>query len=215
MANILYIRVSTNDQHLGVEAQRQAALSFLGAPPDREYLAIGVSGGAPLEERLVLLQAITSLEPGDTLVVAKRDRLARDTLIAALLEKQVEKAGAVIQSANGVGNENTPEALLMRRMIDAFSEYERALIKARTKAALAVAASRGHFPGPPGAGTVKEGQRSVVSDLGHRCVALRASGASLRAIADRVGLKHAAQVSRILTRCERIGAPITSITPTT
>jgi DNA invertase Pin-like site-specific DNA recombinase len=206
MANILYIRVSTNEQHLGVEAQRTAATAFLGQPADREYLAMGISGGAPLEERLVLLDAITSLSPGDTLVVAKRDRLARDTLIAALLEKQVEKAGASIQSANGVGNDNTPEALLMRRMVDAFSEYERALIKARTKAALAVAASRGHFPGPPGAGTVKEGRRSVASPLGLRCVALRASGASLRSIADQVGLRHAAQVSRILARVERLEA---------
>jgi len=43
----------------------------------------------------------------------------------------------------GVGNGNGPEAQLMRTMIDAFAAYERALIRARTKAALAAKAARG------------------------------------------------------------------------
>jgi hypothetical protein len=69
--------------------------------------------------------------------VAKRDRLARDVLTAALVERLCERAGARAQSADGVGNEAGSEAQLMRNMVAAFAMYERALTGAQD-AALAV-----------------------------------------------------------------------------
>lgn len=71
-----------------------------------------------------------------------RDRLARDTLIAALVEQRAQELGAAIRAVDGSGNTDTPEGVLVRRIIDAFAEYERLSIKARTKAALAVKRTR-------------------------------------------------------------------------
>lgn len=74
--------------------------------------------------------------------MATRNRLARDTLIAALVEQRAQQLGAAIRAVDGSGNTDTPEGLLVRRIVDAFAEYERLTIKARTKAALAVKRSR-------------------------------------------------------------------------
>ena len=74
--------------------------------------------------------------------MARRDRLARDTLIAALVEQHAQQLGAAIRAVDGNGNTDTPEGLLLRRIVDAFAEYERLTIQARTKAALAVKRSR-------------------------------------------------------------------------
>jgi DNA invertase Pin-like site-specific DNA recombinase len=76
------------------------------------------------------------------LLVATRDRLARDTLIAALVEQRAQQLGAAIRAVDGSGNTDTPEGVLVRRIIDAFAEYERLSIKARTNAALAVKRTR-------------------------------------------------------------------------
>jgi len=77
------------------------------------------------------------------LLVAKRDRLARDSMTAAMVERLCERSGAIVRTADGAGDGDGPEGVLMRRIVDAFAEYERLLIKARTRAALAVKRSRG------------------------------------------------------------------------
>ena len=76
------------------------------------------------------------------LVAAKRDRIARDVVVAATVEQLAKDAGARVVTADGVTVEDTPEGRLMRTLMDAFAEYERALIRARTKAALAVKRTR-------------------------------------------------------------------------
>jgi hypothetical protein len=58
-----------------------------------------------------------------------------------------ERAGARVTSAAGEGEGDDPASKLMRTMIDAFAEYERAIIKARISAALAVKAARGEKVG--------------------------------------------------------------------
>ena len=61
------------------------------------------------------------------LLAAKRDRLARDTVIAAVLERVVESHAAVVQTADGVASGVSPEDKLLRTMIDAVSEVARRL----------------------------------------------------------------------------------------
>jgi DNA invertase Pin-like site-specific DNA recombinase len=68
-----------------------------------------------------------------------------------MIEAAVARQGAKIISAAGEGTDNEdPSSILMRRMIDAFGEYERLIIKARTKAALHAKKLRneriGHIP---------------------------------------------------------------------
>ena len=81
----------------------------------------------------------------------------------AVLERVVESHGAVVQTADGVASGVSPEDKLLRTMIDAVSEFERALIRARTKAALAAKKSKGQRVGgiPYGYRLANDGTRVV------------------------------------------------------
>lgn len=145
---VAYIRVSTDQQDLSPEAQR-SSIEKWAAREGFEVVSwheeIGVSGGTAMADCPILMEALAALPANraGTLVVAKRDRLARDALKVAMIEAMVEKAGAKVISAAGEGNGNTATDQLMRRIIDAFAEFERMLISERTKAALAVKRARG------------------------------------------------------------------------
>ena len=94
-----YIRVSAEEQLLSVDAQRQVQWRWCQAhkaPLRAVYEDIGVSGGTPLENRPGLLQALQALTRDGLLLVVRRDRLARDTLTAALAERFAQHAGAHI-----------------------------------------------------------------------------------------------------------------------
>jgi DNA invertase Pin-like site-specific DNA recombinase len=191
---IAYIRVSTDEQHLGPEAQRSAIAAHAkrhGIEIAAWHEDLGVSGGADIESCPGLLAAVTALRSAKAgvLLVAKRDRLARDVVKAALIERLVENGGAVVVSTAGEGSGDSPTDQLMRRIVDAFAEYERLVIKARTKAALAVKRDRGQrisLHAPYGyrfeAGRVVEdqGEQRVIA----RARALRGDGWTLEAIAD-------------------------------
>jgi DNA invertase Pin-like site-specific DNA recombinase len=105
----------------------------------------GVSGSVGLEKRPAMIEAIQALGKGDVLLVAKRDRIGRlDPLPMAMIEAAVRRRGARIVSAAGEGTEkDDPSDILMRRIIDAFAQYERLIIGARTKSALGAKRKRG------------------------------------------------------------------------
>ncbi len=145
-----YLRVSTDQQAesgLGLDAQRGAvehAAARLGLIIGATYTDAGLSGSKGIEERPGLLDAVAALKRGDVLLIAKRDRLGRDVVAVALIERLIARKGAKVVSAAGEGTDNDdPTSLLMRRMIDAFGEYERLLIGARTKAALRAKRAQG------------------------------------------------------------------------
>lgn len=145
-----YLRVSTDGQAesgLGLEAQKKTIESYstkIGVDIINIFSDEGLSGALSLEKRPGMLSAIASLQKGDIFVVAKRDRLGRDPLVLAMIESAISRKGARIVSAAGEGTEcEDPSSILMRRMVDAFSEYERLIIKARTKAALKEKKNRG------------------------------------------------------------------------
>jgi DNA invertase Pin-like site-specific DNA recombinase len=125
------------DSGLGLEAQRAAVNTTagrLGLPLASVLVDAGVSGALSAADRPVLLQAVGALRRGDALLVAKRDRLGRDVIEVALIERMIARRGARVVSAAGEGTDSTdPSGLLMRRLVDSFAEYERQLIGARTK----------------------------------------------------------------------------------
>ncbi len=133
---------------LGPEAQRAAllrwaevrGLQLVAVHEDR-----GLSGAAPLDRRPGLLAALDSLEQHGAayLVAAKRDRFARDVILAAQLERLVERQHGRLVSADGAGEGDSPEAELMRRILDAFGAFEREIIRGRTRAALATKRAKG------------------------------------------------------------------------
>jgi DNA invertase Pin-like site-specific DNA recombinase len=194
-----YLRVSDDKQAesgLGLAAQEAAcracarrlglALGNIHVTPDE-----GVSSVDPLDKRPELLEAIAELDRGDVLVVAKRDRLGRDPIIVAMIEAAVARRGARIISAAGEGTETDgPTDVLMRRIVDAFAEYERLVIRARTKAALAVKKSRNERLGgrlPYGSILASDGVHLVDNPAEQAVLALiremRAAGSTLQAIA--------------------------------
>jgi DNA invertase Pin-like site-specific DNA recombinase len=147
---IAYLRVSTDQQAesgLGLEAQEAAVHSAafrLRLTIARTFVDGGTSGKLGIEDRPVLLEAVAALRRGDVLLVAKRDRIGRDVIAVAMIERLVAKRGARVISAAGEGTESDdPAGVLMRRLIDSFSEYERLIISARTRAALAAKRRRG------------------------------------------------------------------------
>lgn len=152
MKYIIYLRVSTDQQAnsgLGLEAQRQICLKLV--PNDSQVLEFcdeGYSGALEMEKRPALLSALNILAKDDILLIAKRDRIGRDPIVNAMIERAVERKKARLVSASGdVKDDNDPSSILMRRMVDAFAEYERLIIGARTKAALQVKKKKGERVG--------------------------------------------------------------------
>lgn len=151
---VAYLRVSTDKQENGPVAQRNA----IEAWALREQVRIaawhsddGVSGAKEIHERPALRAAVDQLRPvgAGLLVVAKRDRLARDAMVAGLIDRDVAREGARVISADGAGNGEEPADQFARTLFDAAAAFERGNIRARTKAALAVRKQRGLLTGAP------------------------------------------------------------------
>jgi len=216
---VAYVRVSTDEQKIGPEAQRAAIEAWArgaGARVVAWHEDLGVSGGSELEERRGLIAAMTSLRAhgAGTLVVAKRDRLARDVAVSALIERAVKESGARIVSADGVGNGDGAADAFLRAILDAAAAYERELIRARTRAAMAVKRAKGERSGkiPYGLALAEDGRHLVEDGFEQsviaRVKALRAEGHAVTRIAkalDALGVAtrsgrpwHPQQVARIL-----------------
>lgn len=190
---IAYVRASVDDARLGPEAQRAAILSWAtreGVTVAAWHVDQGVSGGADLADRPGLVAALGELRAvgAGLLVTHKRDRLARDVYIAGAIERAVASSGARVVCADGTANGDTPADAFMRSILDAAAAYERALIRARTRAALAAKKARGEMTGAaPYGWKVGEDGRSLVVDETEQAVLvavreLFAAGLSLRAI---------------------------------
>jgi len=156
MKIIIYTRVSTDQQAesgLGLAAQKKICEEYakkMGQEISAFYTDEGISGAATIEDRPGLMSAINSLKKGDILLVAKRDRLARDQGVIVFIEMAVRKKHAHIRSASGEGTEgdfNDPSSFMLRGITDLFSQFERMLIKDRTKKALQAKKERNELVG--------------------------------------------------------------------
>lgn len=188
---VAYVRVSTAEQQLGPEAQRAKVGAWAarsGVEVVAWHLDQGVSGAADLDDRPGLLAALASVEAqrAGLLVVSSRDRLARDAAVAALVTREARRAGARVVAADGVANGAGPADEFMRTILDGVAAFERALIRERTRAALAVRRARGEPTSHPPWGTRVEGGRLVPAPrevaVLERVETLRAEGRTVREI---------------------------------
>lgn len=208
---VAYLRVSTEEQKLGPEAQRHAIAQWAAAEGVRVvawFDDAGVSGGADIEDRPQLIEALFALRPhrAGLLVVAKRDRLARDVAVALRIERDALAKGARVASADGVGNGDAPADHFLRTVVDGAAEYERQMIIARTRGALQAKRRRGECTGHPPYGRAlapdrvhmvpAAGELAVIADV----LRLRASGLSLRAVVAELAILH--------PRASRAGTPL-------
>jgi DNA invertase Pin-like site-specific DNA recombinase len=191
---IAYLRVSTTGQGrsgLGLDGQRAAIEAFAAAngftiAAERVEVQSG-KGADALDQRPQLaaaLQAARKLGKGTPVIVAKLDRLSRDVaFISGLMAQKVPFIVAEL------GADADP---FMLHLYAALAEKERALIAARTKAALHAAKGRGVMLGNPRLAQAREVANSrkkaeaaqTASRVMPVITSIRRTGAtSLRAIA--------------------------------
>jgi DNA invertase Pin-like site-specific DNA recombinase len=177
-----YLRVSTGRQGrsgLGLEAQRSAIQRFAeteGLTIINEYVEIESGKGADaLELRPQLDAALDKARRRRcSIVVAKLDRLSRDVaFISGLMAKRVPFVVAEL------GNDVDP---FMLHIYAALAQKERALISARTKAALAAAKARGQKLGNPELGARNRAAAKARAEA-LRPIFAEMRGQTLRAIA--------------------------------
>src|SRR5262245_21172198 len=144
MQLLAYVRVSTSKQELGPEAQREMINAYV---IQHGHQVVGwyeeyISGGVDLDQRHALLEAINALSEGMGLIVAKRDRLARDTTVNGMINYWVCKKGAVGLSSDSNGNGH-PYGEMLDGILEVFAQFERAMIRMRIVAALDVKRQHG------------------------------------------------------------------------
>ena len=179
------------DSGAGLAAQRAAIDAYAkraGLTIVATFEDAGISGAAGMDDRPGLAAAVGFLKRGDTLIVAKRDRLGRDTFNVMLIEKAVAKRGASIVSADGVGNGDGVADQFMRSVMDAAAQFERGLIAARTKSAMAAKRAAGDRVGEVPFGWCLDASGRLVKDADEQAVLerimeCRRLGVSLRKIA--------------------------------
>ena len=142
MPLIGYARVSTEDQTPLPQSQ---ALKSAGCAEIHEEQASGGNRARP-----VLARVLERIGKGDTLVVVRIDRLARS--LSHLLEviERLEARGAFFRSLTDPIDTSSPQGKFTLQVLGAAAEFERALIRERTKAGLASARTKGRLGGNPG-----------------------------------------------------------------
>jgi len=134
-----YARVSTHDQETAAQV---AALKAAGC---ERIFHEKASGGR--WDRPELHKLLDHLRSGDVLVVWKLDRLSRSLRDVLALMEQVQDAKAGFRSLTEAVDTTTPAGRMMMQMVGAFAEFERAMLRERTKAGLESARSEGRIGG--------------------------------------------------------------------
>lgn len=148
---VAYVRASTLIQDNTAQVQREALQKYAAAHGLEivEFVEeLGVSGAAPLTQRPGLMKALALVKfhNAGVLLFADRSRIARDVLLAKLIEQAALTAGAVIRTADGVSGDDAHQKLIAT-ILDAVAEYEKELIRGRIKAALDEKKKRGERTG--------------------------------------------------------------------
>src|SRR5919199_776223 len=136
-----YARVSTQDQTLNLQ---QDALEKAGC----SKIFTDTASGA-LAERVGLQEAMQYVRPGDTLVVWRLDRLGRSLthLITTITKLQERQIG--FKSITENIDTTTIGGKLIFHIFGALAEFERDIIRERTRAGLLAARARGRRGGRP------------------------------------------------------------------
>ena len=176
---VAYLRVSTDEQSAGIEAQRSAIDSIAkqrGLVIVAEHVDENVSGTLEIACRPALSKALEMLESkdADRLIVAKLDRLARNIIVAVQIDRDATKSGWAIVFGDLDIDTSTAAGKMQLNMFASLAQFERDRISERTREALAIKRSQG----------VKLGRPSVLPrEVVTRIVRERLNGKSFRAIA--------------------------------
>ena len=178
-----YARVSTGEQDT---AAQSAALKAAGC---EVIFSEKASGGR--WDRPELHKLLRELRKGDVLLVWKLDRLSRSLRDVLTIMERVQERKAGFRSLTEAVDTTTPAGRMMMQMVGAFAEFERAMLKERTKAGLDAARKEGRIGGRPPKLTPQQ-QQEIVK--------LVKRGKKTAADAARLFGVHPATVSRLLQR---------------
>ena len=120
-----YARVSTAQQDYSTQI---ADLIKAGAKKIYKDKYTGTTSNRPEFDKL-----LTQLKKGDTLIVTKWDRLARNTQDALNIIKDLNDESIILRILNLGTIDNSPTGRLIYTVFAAFAEFERDLIVARTQ----------------------------------------------------------------------------------
>lgn len=134
-----YARISTDDQSLDLQTD---ALRKEGC----EKVFHDVASGAR-EDRQGLLEAFTYLREGDTLIVWKLDRLGRSLKHLIEICNDLHDKKINFKSMRENIDTSTSVGKLFFHIIAALAEFEREIIRDRTRAGLEAARTRGRTGG--------------------------------------------------------------------
>jgi DNA invertase Pin-like site-specific DNA recombinase len=189
MMLIGYARVSKSD---GQDTAAQTmALTAAGAEKLFEESA---SGGR--WDRPQLHKALEQLRADDVFIVWKLDRLSRSLKDLLHIMEQIEAAGAGFRSLTEAIDTTTPAGRMMMQMLGSFAEFERAMVRERTKAGLESARKQGRVGGRRP--KLAESQRREAVDM-------VLSGRKSAAEAARLFSVHPTTISRLLARHRQEG----------
>lgn len=168
-----YCRVSTGDQTTDNQLHEIAAAGWAVEP--HRAICENISGSCPAMSRPGWKALLGKLEPGDTLIVTKLDRLGRNALDVLASVDRLETMGVRVHClALGGVDLTSPAGRMTMTILSAVAQFERDLIIERTQAGLARAKSAG----------VKLGRRPKLSQseiIEARAMLL--AGESMRAVA--------------------------------
>jgi DNA invertase Pin-like site-specific DNA recombinase len=136
-----YGRISTAEQRLDLQIE---ALTQAGC---QKIFTDTVSGVRV--DRPGLREALNYCRSGDVLTVWRLDRLGRSLPDLLSIVKQLEQSEIGFHSLTEAINTNTPGGKLAFHLFGSLAEFERALIRDRTRAGLEAARQRGRFGGRP------------------------------------------------------------------
>lgn len=136
-----YARVSTQDQ------KPELQLDALKAAGCTEIFVEKASGAQ--RDRPEMKAALRHLREGDTLVVWKLDRLARSMKQLIETIEGLEAKGVGFKSVTEAIDTTTPGGRLLFHVFGALAEFERSIIRERTRAGLDAARARGRKGGRP------------------------------------------------------------------
>ena len=154
-----YARVSTDDQTLDLQID---ALTAAGCETIYQEYASGKSATARPE----LDNCLKALRAGDTLIVWKLDRLARNLHDLIKIVNELETKGIAFESLTEKIETHSPSGKLIFHVFGALGEFERGVIRERTNAGIKAARARGRVGGRPKALTPQDAEmvRSLMAD---------------------------------------------------
>jgi len=179
-----YARVSKSDDQDAAPQIR--ALKEAGCPKIFEETASGGRWDRPELHRL-----LDQLRSGDTLVVWKLDRLSRSLKDLLTILERVDTAGAKFRSVTEAVDTSGPAGRMLMQMLGSFAEFEREMIRERTRAGLREARTKGRVPGRKPKVTPEQ-QREIVEAV--------SSGRKTAAEVARLFKLHRATVSRFVAQ---------------